>query len=157
MEVDASSQRTDLLFESFNKCLSYGLKNPSLQEFAVWFPDMPEPVVEALQDLYRQVLLNIEANSKMSKGHGLGRHSIDGDVSKMSKGHGLEGDNSIDGAASKMSKGHGLEGANSQTDGMAYVQAAETEACISAQEAELAFLHASLAKASLDKVAAPLE
>lgn len=107
-ELEAST-RSNLLTESFERVLSYGLSAPDAhvrnrlprlhgnarrehkcigeeslpsltctlidlrthawpvneQEFQVYFPNLPPPVVQALLDLYRQVLLHVQANSKV--------------------------------------------------------------------------------------------
>ena len=74
-----------LLSDAFGQFLKFGLKpdhavNASIlghalvpcdschssvsQEFKSYFPNLPEPVSDALFDLYRQVLLHVEINSK---------------------------------------------------------------------------------------------
>ena len=85
-----SSDQSALLNESFGRFFSYGLQPDSavgicefaglsvymrsgckvisclsVQAFKSYFPSLPEPVVEALFDLYRQVLLHVEINSKV--------------------------------------------------------------------------------------------
>ncbi|KAL6764473.1 hypothetical protein V8C86DRAFT_2476377 [Haematococcus lacustris] len=57
------TSRHDMLFSSFQRCLNYGLRTPSLQELGVHFPGLPVPVVAALLDLYLQVLSHIRSHS----------------------------------------------------------------------------------------------
>ena len=42
------------------------------QAFKSYFPNLPEPVSNALLDLYRQVLLHVEINSKVLEAGGAG-------------------------------------------------------------------------------------
>ena len=81
----SENEKAQLLSEAFSTFLKFGLKpdqavralfvdmhfrklvlNASVpQEFKSYFPNLPEPVSEALFDLYRQVLLHVEINSKV--------------------------------------------------------------------------------------------
>ncbi len=81
MHQEVANNRHALLNESFGRFLEFGLKPdrnvsalctvssclapPPLQAFQSFFPTLPEPVLNALFDLYRQVLLHVEINSKV--------------------------------------------------------------------------------------------
>lgn len=71
---DPQHQRMPMLQEAFSKCLRYGLRQPSVQEMRGFFPDLPEPVVRALLELYRQVLAQIEAHSQVGFGELVSMH-----------------------------------------------------------------------------------
>ncbi len=67
-QTSSAEQRTGLMLECFTKCLRFGLREPSMQDMAAFFPGLPSPVLSAILDLHRQVLTHIEAHSQV---HGL--------------------------------------------------------------------------------------
>mmetsp|Transcript_122 Transcript_122/g.264 ORF Transcript_122/g.264 Transcript_122/m.264 type:complete len:200 (+) Transcript_122:70-669(+) len=56
--------RMALLEDSFNKCLQFGLTQPSFRDMQGYFPSCPEAVINALLELYKQVLAHIHVHSQ---------------------------------------------------------------------------------------------
>ncbi|GAX78637.1 hypothetical protein CEUSTIGMA_g6075.t1 [Chlamydomonas eustigma] len=61
--MEDPANRLSVLQDSFDRFLVFGLQ-PDEQEFMSCFPTLPDVVKEALYDLFKQVLIHIEVNSK---------------------------------------------------------------------------------------------
>ena len=103
-----------------------------IQTFQTYFPSLPQPVLEALLDLYKQVLLHIEVNSKAEFADICNEHGIKQQLEELEQR-----------ASSSMAID---DCPSSDQEGPAH--AAEAQARLSAKQAELTHLQRELTNTS---------